>query len=154
ARTRGRAPSRPLRSRPDPSRGSPRRGGRARRRRRSSGGPDRSWQSILPETVSEVEVRADAEVLHLVLVELAVGRMTAEVLEQDLELPRQQHAVDLDPRARRHVGAPPVLLALLDVDRGDRAPPGLTRRPGARELDPVLHRQGIEARGILVEEVA
>ena len=48
ARTRGRAPSRPLRSRPARSRGSPRRGGPARRRRRSSGGPGRPWPRSYP----------------------------------------------------------------------------------------------------------
>jgi hypothetical protein len=37
-----------------------------------------------PETGSEVEMRPKAEVLHLVLVELAVGRVAVEVLEQDL----------------------------------------------------------------------
>jgi hypothetical protein len=98
--------------------------------------------------------RADAEVLDLVFEELPVGRMPAEVLEQELNLPRGQHPVDLDSRPRGHVGAPPVLFALLDVHRRDGAPPRLARGPGARELDPVLHRPRTDIRGILVEEVA
>src|SRR5262249_29381882 len=107
-----------------------------------------------PETASEVEVRAQADVLDLVPVELPVGGGAAEVLEHDLDLARGQAAVDRDPRARRDVRAPVVLFLLLDVDGRDGPPPRLARRPGASELEAVLHREGVEVRGRLVEEEA
>src|SRR4029450_6330436 len=87
-------------------------------------------------------------------VELTVGRVAVEVLEQDLELPREQHTFDLDPGAGRHVSAPVVLLATRDIARGARPPPRLARRPRARELGAVLGRPRFEARRLLVEEVA
>src|SRR6185503_63520 len=100
---------------------------------------------------SEVEVCAEAEVLNPVLVELPVRRMAVEVFEQELELASEQHAVDLDTGTGRDVGAPVVFLLILDVDGGDRPPPG---RPGARELQAVLDRPRIESRGILAPEPA
>src|SRR5207247_6964849 len=93
---------------------------------------------------SEVEVDAHAEIFDLLPEELAVGRAAQEVLEQDLHLARGQHAVDLDAGARREVAAPVVLLAVLDVDGGDRPPAGGATRPRARHLGTVLVRPPIE----------
>src|SRR5215831_507743 len=103
---------------------------------------------------SEVEVCAEAQVLNPVLVELPVRRMAVEVFEQELELPGEQDAVDLDTGTGRDVGAPVVFLALLDVDGGDRPPARRASGPGARELQAVLNGPRMEARGVLAEEVA
>ena len=48
---------------------------------------------------SEMEVRAQPDVIDLLLVELAVRRVAAEVLEQQLEIARHQHAIELDAPA-------------------------------------------------------
>src|SRR5262245_6660126 len=103
---------------------------------------------------SEVEVCAEAEVLNPVLVELPVRRMAVEVFEQELELAGEQHAVDLDTGTGRDVGAPVVLLMLLDVDRGDGPPARRASGPWAIELQAVLDRPRGEARGILTEQPA
>src|SRR4029450_4942486 len=118
-----------------------------RRRRRSCGGPG-------PCGPSEVEVGAQPEVLDLVLVELAVGRVAPEVFEQDLEVSRGEHAVDLDAGPQREVGRPAVLLAVLNVGGEDRTPPPVARRPRADELQAVLDRPGIQAGGVAMEQVA
>src|SRR2546430_11598873 len=79
--------------------------------------------------------------------------MAVEVFEQELELAGEQHAVDLDAGAGRDVGAPVVFLVLLDVGSSDRPPARRAGRPGARELQAVLERPRIEARGILPQEI-
>src|SRR5205807_2704611 len=56
--------------------------------------------SVLP---SEMEVRAEPDVLDLLPVELAVGRAAVEVLDQELHVPRGQHAVELHAGARREI---------------------------------------------------
>src|SRR5262245_3689970 len=103
---------------------------------------------------SEVEVCAEAQVLNPVLVELPVRRMAVEVFEQELELPGEQDAVDLDARACRDVGAAVVFLVLLDVDGRDRSPARRASGPGAGELQTILDRPRMEARGVLAEQVA
>src|SRR5499426_2377590 len=103
---------------------------------------------------SEVEVCAEAEVLNPVLVELPVRRMAVEVFEQELDFPGEQHAVDLDTGTGRDVGAPVVLLMLLDIDRGDGPPARRASGPWAIELQAVLDRPRVEAGRLLAEEPA
>src|SRR2546430_3347739 len=103
---------------------------------------------------SEVEVGAEADVFDLALEELAVGRVAKEVLEEDLHLARGQHAVELHAGPHGEVHRPLVLLAVLEVDGGDRPPAGGARRPRARELRAVLERPRLDAGRIPIEEVA
>src|SRR2546422_10116778 len=101
-----------------------------------------------------MEVRAEPEVLDLLPVELAVGRAAPEVLDQELHVPRGQHAVELHAGARREIDGPGVLLPVLEVHAGDRPPALVARGPRTRELETVLDRPRLQIRRILVEEVA
>src|SRR6266404_4818311 len=96
--------------------------------------------SVLP---SEMEVRAEPDVLDLFPVELAVGRAAVEVLDQEL------HA-----GARREIDRPGIFLPVLEVHAGDGTPTLVARRPRARVLETVLDRPRLQMRRVLIEEVA
>src|SRR6266404_1644319 len=107
--------------------------------------------SVLP---SEMEVRAEPDVLDLLPVELAVGRAALEVLDQELHVPRGQHAVELHAGPRREIDRPGIFLPVLEVHAGDRTPTLIARRPRARVLETVLDRPRLQMRRVLIEEVA
>src|SRR5438132_6162610 len=107
--------------------------------------------SVLP---SEMEVRAEPDVLDLLPVELAVGRAAVEVLDQELHVPRGQHAVELHAGARREIDRPGIFLPVLEVHAGHRTPTLVARRPRAREFQAVLDRPRLQMRRVLIEEIA
>src|SRR2546425_5307564 len=57
----------------------------------------------MPIDSSEMDVGAQADIVDLVPVELAVGRVAAEVLQEEPEVPRHQEAVELHAGAQREV---------------------------------------------------
>src|SRR5260370_20288379 len=93
-----------------------------------------------PVLPSEMEVRAEPDVLDLLPVELAVGRAALEVLDQELHVPRGQHAVELHAGPRREIDRPGIFLPVLEIHAGDRTPTLVARRPRARVLETVLDR--------------
>src|SRR3990172_12658501 len=97
---------------------------------------------------------AEPEVLDLVAVKLPVGRVATEVLEHELELPVEEgHFLELDAAAKREVGIPVVLFAVLDIE-GRHGPEGaIEEGPGAPDLDPGLHRPRRKLGRVVVEDV-
>src|SRR3989449_8773685 len=78
----------------------------------------------MPIDSSEMDVGTQADIVDLVPVELAVGRVAAEVLQEEPEVPRHQEAVELHAGAQREV----------EVSSPDAAPPraGRAAAPTAR----------------------
>src|SRR5688572_2313576 len=101
-----------------------------------------------------MKVHTEAEVVQLLLVELAVRGMAAKILEEELQVARRQHAFELDARAGRDIHVPVVLFTVLHVDGGDGAPDGVRPRPRTAKLRAPLQRPRLEGRGLLIEEEA
>ncbi len=71
-----------------------------------------------------MEMHPEADILNLLLVELAIGGIPIEVVHQQLEIPAQHpQALELNARSRRYICSPPILLVVLHIEGGDRSDP-------------------------------
>ena len=71
----------------------------------------------------------EADILDLLLVELTVGGIPIEVVQQYLEIPAQDpQSLELNARSRRYICVPRILLVVLHIEGGDRSDPTPPRR--------------------------
>ena len=73
----------------------------------------------------------ETDILDLLFVELAIGGIPIEVVQQYLEIPAQHpQTVELNARSRRYICSPRILLVVLNIEGGDRSDPTPPRRSG------------------------
>ena len=99
-------------------------------------------------TCSENEMHPEADILDLLLVELPVGRIPIQIVQQQLEIPTQHpHALELNAGSRRQVCSPSILLMVLDIEGGDRSDPPPQKVWGLRNSTPAWLPHGFRSDG-------
>ena len=100
-------------------------------------------------------MEADSEVLDPIAVKLPVGGVAVEVLDHELDLPAEEgQLLELNAGPQREVGLPVVLLAVLDIEGGERPEPAIQEGPGAPDLDPGLRRSGRQLARLAAEAIS
>src|SRR5574341_161893 len=112
------------------------------------------WRAGPRRKSEEIEMEADSEVLDPIAVKLPVGGVAVEVLDHELELPvKEGQLFELNAGPQREVGRPVVLLAVLEIEGGERPEPASEEGPGAPDLDPVLRGPGRQLARLAAEAI-
>src|SRR5574341_172604 len=118
-----------------------------------SGGASSARAGPRPKS-EEIEMEADSEVLDPIAVKLPVGGVAVEVLDHELEHPvKEGQLFELNAGPQREVGLPVVLLAVLEIEGGERPEPASEEGPGAPDLDPVLRGPGRQLARLAAEAI-